>query len=512
MAGRQPRCTYEEASGWTQAEGIATVTAWNARRKRHDFPPNIPRRPDVAYRDQWAGWGAFFGTGAVAPRNRRYRTYAEASAWAQSKGIKSRGEWRLWCNRADFPDDIPAVPWSHYRTEWQGLPQFLGLPMLYGTSKVEQILKHSIAQVLDLDPARITRINDGIGRTMHVDMADRGRRIVIEYDGAKWHANKDAHDGRKTTRLRDAGWTVIRVREAPLQMIDPRFDVMVDPPSFAYLPMVDTVLNHLQALIETNAIRDDGLSTKIQAALQNRIEETALHALIARTRWRPYADASVWARSQGIKSAKEWRLACKRNDFPDDIPANPWKIYSEWTSLGAFLGTGAIASKHQRYRPYADASAWAQAAGIKSVAKWRLRCKQADFPDDIPAAPWRVYKDTWTNMGAFLGTGYVATRHRRYRPYADASAWAQGAGIKSAKEWKIRSQQDDFPDDIPAHPWLTYGEDWQGFGAFLGTGRQRGGQRKISARTLYVIRLAKANETAANDPVADSGFTMPWAA
>lgn len=48
------------------------------------------------------------------------------------------------------------------------------------------------------------------------DVVIPGLRVIVEYDGAYWHADKTAKDERKTRMLLDAGWAVIRVREAPL--------------------------------------------------------------------------------------------------------------------------------------------------------------------------------------------------------------------------------------------------------------------------------------------------------
>ncbi|SNX96529.1 Protein of unknown function [Geodermatophilus sabuli] len=55
-------------------------------------------------------------------------------------------------------------------------------------------------------------------RALEADILDRERRLVVEYDGEYWHAgeDKEQRDREKTALLTEAGYTVIRVREAAL--------------------------------------------------------------------------------------------------------------------------------------------------------------------------------------------------------------------------------------------------------------------------------------------------------
>ncbi|VVD61415.1 hypothetical protein PCE31106_00116 [Pandoraea cepalis] len=340
----------------------------------------------------------------MAGRRRPWKTYEEASAWAQQEKITSRDDWRT----RTKPQGIPLAPEHVYKAEWQGWRAFLGISLLGGASKVELILKHSLRQVLNLDPARMTRINDG-GRPMHVDMADRERRLVIEYDGSAWH--KDVvHDHRKTQRLNDAGWTVIRVRETPLALLDPVRDVQVGRATLNYGPMIGTVLKHLQSLVERGTLPDDGLGAKIAAALKIPIDETEFYDIIAQG-WVSYEEASAWARQRGIMSFDDWFVRVKRSDFPrGNIPTRPYAIYkAEWQGWGAFLGTGSIPTYKKPFRSYDEARAWAQQEKITTAKGWKRRAK----PNDIPSDPDRVYKAEWQGWGAFLGTGNTYGGPRR---------------------------------------------------------------------------------------------------
>ena len=75
-----------DARVWAKAAGITTSKQW---REFPGRPSDLPVNPDVIYRSEWRGWGAFLGTGRIADQDRKFRSYSETSAWARTQGIKS---------------------------------------------------------------------------------------------------------------------------------------------------------------------------------------------------------------------------------------------------------------------------------------------------------------------------------------------------------------------------------------------------------------------------------------
>ena len=57
------------------------------------------------------------------------------------------------------------------------------------------------------------------GRAYDVDILIPMHRLIIEFDGAYWHREKEEADRGKTERLEAAGWRVIRVRQEPLKRL-----------------------------------------------------------------------------------------------------------------------------------------------------------------------------------------------------------------------------------------------------------------------------------------------------
>jgi hypothetical protein len=101
---------------------------------------------------------------------------------------------------------------------------------LPGTSAQELRLKAELAAVLPVDVGR-TAVPNAEGGTERVDIviapSDSDLRVIVEFDGSWWHSGSSIleRDTAKTARLQQAGWTVIRVREHPLPLIDPELDV-----------------------------------------------------------------------------------------------------------------------------------------------------------------------------------------------------------------------------------------------------------------------------------------------
>jgi hypothetical protein len=209
--------------------------------------------------------------------------------------------------------------------------------------------------------------------------------------------------------------------------------------------------------------------------------------------WRPFKEARKFVHALGLSGTTEWNRY--RNGelpgfspLPEDIPKAPWQAYKDegWVSMGDWLGTGAVQWQLLKRRPFKQARSFARSLGLKSVKEWRKYCKgelkgMKKNPDDIPANPHVTYKDKgWINWGDWLGTGTIATRQRKYRPFREARKFSRSLGLRNITEWKkystgkMRRSKGLRPDDIPGAPDYTYKrKGWAGWGDWLGTARKR---------------------------------------
>lgn len=209
---------------------------------------------------------------------------------------------------------------------------------------------------------------------------------------------------------------------------------------------------------------------------------------LAKLSWRPFEEAREFVRGLGLRSQKEWHKYLKgefrdKNIKPKDIPADPQYYYKNkgWVNWGDWLGTGIIAAQLREYRSFNQAKQFVHNLKLKSTNEWKEYCRGTLYgkgkkPDDIPAAPFRTYKDEWKGWGDWLGTGTIASFLRKYRPFKKARAFARSLDLKNQNEWKkyckgeIKGKKKK-PDNIPANPYQTYKDKgWISWGDWLGTG------------------------------------------
>jgi len=258
----------------------------------------------------------------------------------------------------------------------------------------------------------------------------------------------------------------------------------------------------------------DGLV--IDAASFVNSVEIRLWSRLAKLSWRPFSEAREFVRKLCLKNQSEWSKYCQgklpgRDALPNDIPADPRKAYKDqgWTSMGDWLGTGAIASHIRIYRPFQEARAFVHRLKLKSRSEWGKYCKgrspeKGILPEDIPANPNQTYLSKgWISMGDWLGTGFIAPRFRTYRSFGEARIFVRGLGLRNKSDWEKYSKGHlheigRLPDDIPGNPPTVYkNAGWIDWGDWLGTGRIATFRRKFrpfkEARALVHSLELKSN-------------------
>ena len=75
--------------------------------KYHD---DIPKCPWAVYSKEWKGMGDFLGTGFVAAKYRKFRSFEDQRIFARSLKLDSQTEWQKFCKSGKKPADIHASP------------------------------------------------------------------------------------------------------------------------------------------------------------------------------------------------------------------------------------------------------------------------------------------------------------------------------------------------------------------------------------------------------------------
>jgi superfamily II DNA or RNA helicase len=210
---------------------------------------------------------------------------------------------------------------------------------------------------------------------------------------------------------------------------------------------------------------------------------------LSKLSWRPFEEAREFVRKLELKNNLEWLaygrgLMPSKGKLPADIPSHPNCVYAEngWKGVGDWLGTGRIADRFKKFRPFNEARLFARSLKLKRKFEWYKFCKgelsnKGYLPADIPITPSNTYAvNGWEGWSDWLGTDYVAPRLRHYRPFNKARAFVHNLKLNSQTEWFAFCKHElpekgRLPSDIPAHPNGTYAEKgWDGWGDWLGTG------------------------------------------
>jgi superfamily II DNA or RNA helicase len=193
--------------------------------------------------------------------------------------------------------------------------------------------------------------------------------------------------------------------------------------------------------------------------------------------WRPFDQAREFVRSLRLGSKQNWDHFSRERDGsgtplkPEDIPANPENVYSEWIGWWDWLGT-----KHQRggWRSFDEARLFARSLGLKNGAQYKRWWYgkldgEPSRPSDIPLHPERVYADAFVNWADWLDANPV-----QWRSFEDAREFVQQLKLNGQKEWrmwvagKLPRLQICKPSDIPANPDTVYGQQWRSYTDWLG--------------------------------------------
>ncbi|MEI7911196.1 MAG: hypothetical protein WCK77_16295 [Verrucomicrobiota bacterium] len=487
---------FQTARAFVRGLGLKGNSAWRNYCKgnlpeKGALPPDIPAAAHSIYSDKgWAGYGDWLGTGTVATRLRRYRSFEDAKAFVRGLDLKSQAEWGKFCEgklpeKGPLPSDIPAAPqWTYADNGWTGIGDWLGTGNVAPTMRRYRTFKkaRAFARCLDLRSQKewfeFCKGNLAEKGSLPPDIPAAAQSI---YADKGWAGYGDwLGTGNVAARLR-------------------QYRKFHDARAFVHNLALNSASEWI-AFCKGSLPEKGRLPSDIPANPHNTYADIGWAGMgnwlgtgtvaNSRRQFRPFLMARAFARGLKLKGNAEWREYCNGNlpkkvTLPLDIPTNPHRTYAKigWVGYGDWLGTGNVASFLRQYRPFNKARYFARGLGLKSGQEWMEFCKgklpdKGTLPRDIPAAPQGSYADKgWAGMGDWLGTGNVAPSKREYRAFNKARAFVCALGLKSQAEWKafckgIPYEKGALPSDIPSNPNLTYADKgWTGYGDWLGTSR-----------------------------------------
>jgi superfamily II DNA or RNA helicase len=486
---------FEEAREFARGLGLKNVAEWGSfctgrLLGKGRLPQDIPAGPGRTYKDKgWQGYGDWLGTGTVAPRLRKYRSFHEARTFVHELELKSCGEWLAFCKgklsqKGMLPRDIPGNPSRTYSGKgWQGMGDWLGTGNIANFRRVYRPFRKARAFARNLNLTsqnewglfcagklpRKGRLPTDIPSNPNNTYADKGWKGMGDWLGTGrvadhlkvYRSFEEARTFVHRLKLKsESEWRLFRKGGMPLKGKRPS-----DIPSNPNQTYADKGWKGMGDWLGTGTIAP-------------RLRK-----------YRHFGEGRAFVRRLKLKSGSEWRAFCRgemprQGKLPLDIPANPSRTYAGkgWKGMGDWLGTGRIADHLKGYRPFAEARTFVHTLKLKSESEWRAFClgqmpRKGERPPDIPAIPHRTYADKgWKGMGDWLGTGTVATQRRHYRSFSKARDFVRRLGLKTGVEWSAfcarrLHRRDELPADIPSGPARVYADKgWKGMGDWLGTG------------------------------------------
>lgn len=196
----------------------------------------------------------------------------------------------------------------------------------------------------------------------------------------------------------------------------------------------------------------------------------------------PFEEARAFVHSLGLKNQKDWGeyLAGRYPDLPEKpiwLPSNPKLIYpNDWGGFPDWLGYQRQVLLHRDAMPFEKAREFVQGLGLKSSQEWLLYSRGGmphlpQKPYGIPTLPSKTYADSgWVSMGDWLGTYNRHYRDRSLMSFEDAREFARTLQLRSQAEWWKYTKSEVFRKDIPATPYVAYGDSWISWNDWLGHG------------------------------------------
>lgn len=446
---------FLEARCYVHSLKLGSVADWRKYLKSDSLPADIPFSPDCVYKGKgWRGFSDWLGNG----RSRQYLPFKEARAYVRSLDLKRQADWVEYTKSTRFPDFLPANPASVYKNKgWKNFGDWLGTGMVatrlrnYLSFEDARIVVHKLNLKSQLEwrefaksknlpkniPACPDRTYKQSGWAGYGDWLGNGQianrfRVFRAFVGARKFVRKLKLKGNKE-------WRVFAASDScPDDIPSCPETVYKDKGWSGYGDWLGTgnVSNRKRAFVsfEEARVYARSLNLKVLQEWKDLSANGLLPPSIPKAPWITY-------KNKGWKGAGDW------------------------------LGTGSVSNAKKVFRSFSEARAFARGLKLSSMSQWRNYAKSEKCPNDIPAAPWRTYsQDGWINIGDWLGTGNVATFNRKYRSFRSARKFVRSLGLKNISEWRKYTKSGSLPADIPACPNRTYAnKGWQGVPDWLGT-------------------------------------------
>jgi superfamily II DNA or RNA helicase len=137
--------SFQEAREFVRKLGLTSVNEWYEYSRSEKLPINVPRAPEVKYKDTgWNGIGDWLGTDRLADQFRKYLPFEKAKLFMKENNICSYNNWIEFRNENKI-ENIPFKLERTYSENWKGVGDFFGTSKLNFDEAKEYVQKLKIS-------------------------------------------------------------------------------------------------------------------------------------------------------------------------------------------------------------------------------------------------------------------------------------------------------------------------------------------------------------------------------
>ncbi len=441
---------FKDAKKFAHSLNLKSNKEWQIHH-RNNKPNNLPIRPDHTYKNKgWISWGNFLGTGVIATTKKQYRSFEDAREFVHTLGLKGQKEWEKYYKSGNKPDDIPTHPDATYKNkgykgygDWVGTGRIATRDVVYCSFEDARAFVHTLnlksgkywrhytqsGNKPDDVPANPNHVYKNKGWISWGNWLGTGRvadqlKIFQRFEDAREFVHTLGLEGQKEWKIycksgnkpvdipanpnhvyKNKGWNGIidwmgNYKKIKKLMLKKQYYSFDDARKFVRKLKLKTSIEFDQ---QKNL---DSFPNSIPKSPQTFYHKKGWNGwgdfLGASTnfnkKFRPFEDARKFVHTLNLKSARKWETYCKSGNKPVDIPQNPRVTYKNkgWKNWGDWLGTFEIASYKKEFLPFNEAreeiKKLTKKYNLKNNSDWDKFVKSGNKPDNIPAAPWWVYR------------------------------------------------------------------------------------------------------------------------
>jgi len=325
----------------------------------------------------------------------KFRSFEQAREFIRSLNLSNREEFFTWAKSPNKPSNIPSAPADVYADQWSGWRDWLG-------DKKEKNKEQKQPKYRSFEESR----------NLVQELSFESYQDFLNWVSIEGAALQIPLHPQATYRQEWKGkddWIGIETSKTKL----PRFRNFEEARDYARkLGLLTSKEWNEWANTDQRPKDIPKAPNRVYAEHWDRWGDWLGTFNVSTTQrsYKSFTEARDFARTLGLKNAREWKAWIKKEGLPKEIPKAPSVVYEdEWISWGDWLGSGRLSNSRREFLSFIEARKKARSLNLNSNKSWD-EWHRLNKPIDLPAAPHHYYQREWLSWGDWLGTYTIWTK------------------------------------------------------------------------------------------------------